>query len=100
MADVVPPGSAVFTPNEMLRTLIELTQEVHALRDPIERIGKVIDDHETRLRQLEQREDGSADVADLELRMRDLERWRWSVGTLLAGGGGAIGALLTKFFGG
>lgn len=100
LPDHIPPGSAVVTPTEMLGSINNLAREVHSLQGPIERVGKVLDDHETRIRDLEQREDGSGDVADLELRVRDLERWRWSVGSLLTIGGGVVGAIVSKWTGG
>lgn len=104
---VIPPGSAVVTPNQMLDTLHALTREVHALRAPIERIERLADttipDHEARLRALEQRADGgevATDVQDHENRIRGLERARWLIAGFAAGGGGAVGAVVTNLLGG
>lgn len=66
------------------------------------------DDHEARLRALEQRaatppEPPSTHVeklADHEVRLRGLERWRWLMTGIAAAGGGAIGAAATTLLGG
>lgn len=63
------------------------------------------DDHEARLRALEHRaatphEQHTDKLADHEIRLRGLERWRWLVTGIAAAGGGAVGAAATTFLGG
>lgn len=68
------------------------------------------DDHETRLRAIEQRGDPQREaeqladlLADLEARMRAQEKWRWQVaGAVVAAGvfGGGTGSALAQLFGG
>lgn len=63
------------------------------------------DDHEARLRALEQKavpphEQHAEKLADHETRLRGLERWRWLMTGIAAAGGGAIGAAATTLLGG
>ena len=63
------------------------------------------DDHEARLRVLEQRaipphEQHEKQLADHESRLRGLERWRWLITGIAAAGGGAVGAAATTLIGG
>lgn len=103
MNEHVPPGSAVITPNEMLNEIRQIHSEIRDLRAPIEKLADVVPDHEHRIRKLEERADGgevATDVQDHETRIRGLERARWLVAGFAAGGGGAVGAVVTKLLGG
>lgn len=52
--------------------------------------AEAVRDHENRLRMIESTRMAAADVAKLEDRVRELEKWRWLVlGAAVAGGGGA-----------
>lgn len=103
MTDHIPPGSAVITPNDMLNEIRQIHMEIRDLRGPIEKLADVVPDHENRIRRLEERDDAgevTADVADHENRIRGLERARWLIAGFAAGGGGAVGAIVTKLLGG
>lgn len=99
----IPPGSAVITPAEMYREMQATHQAVTELRGELRDVMRVIPDHETRLRALEQREDSGevvTDVQDHESRLRSLERARWLIAGFAAGGGGVVGSIVTKLMGG
>lgn len=74
--------------------IIKGLERVNVKLDELLRRG---DDHETRLRTLEQRPDLADDVTDHETRIRAVERWKWQIaGAVLAAGalgGGASQAL-------
>lgn len=102
-APEIPPGSAIVTPNEMLREIQATHQEVRDLRGLVESVVKPVADHEGRIRELEQQPDNTevvGEVQDHETRLRALEQWRWSVAGLAAVLGGGGGALITKLMGG
>jgi hypothetical protein len=65
------------------------------------------DDHETRIRTLEQRsdshravEDLKAEMEKLQTRVAGLERFRWLITGAAAGAGGIVGSLLGPLLGG
>jgi hypothetical protein len=100
----VPAGSAVTTPNEMLAEIRAVHTEVAGLKPLIERALAAVPDHEERLRKLESATapggEVALDVKDHESRIRSLERVIWRATGFAAGGGGIVGALLTKLIGG
>ncbi len=99
MTDQIPPGSAVITPNEMLAEIRQIHAELREMRAPIDKLADIVPDHEARIRKLEEHADGgevATDVADHETRIRGLERARWLIAGFAAGGGGAVGAIVTK----
>jgi hypothetical protein len=99
----IPPGSAVITPNEMLNEIRQIHTEIRDLRVPIQKLADVVPDHEARIRKLEERADGGevlTDVQDHETRIRGLERARWLIAGFAAGGGGTVGAIVTRLLGG
>lgn len=96
MDQQVPPGSVVITPAELYAEVKATHNSVTEMRGEVRKLTEVIPDHENRLRALEQREEN----ADIEERLRSLERARWLVAGFAAGGGGLIGSILTKLLGG
>jgi hypothetical protein len=66
----------------------------------IAQLGLGHQDHEARIRALEQRVDPTHVDVDHENRLRRLERVMWWAAGVAAAGGGGVGALLVSLLGG
>ena len=93
---------------------LEIVRGLERLNVKLDELLRRGDDHEARLRVIEQRDDPSAEQArqlteqtkqlgDHEARLRVVERWQWKLtGAVVAAGilGGGAGAGVTALFGG
>lgn len=88
---------------DMMPHLAKLESKFDMVNFKLDQLLARGDDHETRLRQLEQRSDPAIKISDHEARLRTMEAWRWKLtGAVLVAGaaGGSAGAVLAPLFGG
>lgn len=80
MADSIPDGSVIITPNEIFRELRDTHDEVKSLGAQMQSLTQNVSGRVDRLETL---------VKDQDVRLDSLERWRWT----LMGGAAVVGAV-------